>query len=87
MVTLLSTYVTNSMLCVVLLQALDKLLHASNSTASRQQLLDAMSGNLQQFWPLMSNQVVAETVKFEEGREFTTVGGEKITVKKDPATG
>jgi hypothetical protein len=46
-----------------------------------------MSGNLQQFWPLMGNQVVAGTVKFEEGQEFTTVGGEKITVKKDAATG
>jgi hypothetical protein len=69
------------------LQALDKLLRATNSTASRQQLLDAMSGKLQQFWPLMSNQVVAGTVKFEEGQEFTTVGGEKITVQKDAATG
>jgi hypothetical protein len=69
------------------LQALNKVLRANNSTASSQQLIDAMSGNLQQFWPLMSHQVVAGIVKFEEGLEFTTAGGEKITVNKDSATG
>jgi hypothetical protein len=66
---------------------LTKLLSQSNSTASSQQLLDAFSANLQQFWPLMSNQVVEGTVKFEQGREFTALGGEKLTVKKNTATG
>jgi hypothetical protein len=68
-------------------QALTKLLKEANSSANSQQLLDAFAANLQQFWPLMGNQIVEGTVKFEEGREFTALGGEKITVKKDAATG
>lgn len=68
-------------------QALTKLLRDAKSSASNQQLLDAFAANMPQFWQLMSNQVVDGAVKIEEGQEFTALGGEKLTVKKDATTG
>ncbi|WIA24023.1 hypothetical protein OEZ85_013643 [Tetradesmus obliquus] len=68
-------------------QALTKLLRDAKSSASNQQVLDAFAANMPQFWQLMSNQVVDGTVRVEEGQEFTALGGEKLTVKKDAATG
>lgn len=68
-------------------QALTKLLRDAKSSASNQQLLDAFAANMPQFWQLMSNQVVDGAMKIEEGQEFTALGGEKLTVKKDATTG